>query len=87
MGFDAVELWGCGFNQFNQIDGSGKDVEKPQQITSVVASDIDFIEVPWAGWADLLCTSPNAHCLIWRYNPRTIGQKSGSVWIQQIFLR
>jgi hypothetical protein len=57
MGCDVVELWGYGFNQFNQIDSSGKDVEKPQQITSVGSSDIDSIEVLWTGWADLLCTS------------------------------
>jgi hypothetical protein len=57
MGFDVDELWGCGFNQFNQIDGSRKDIEKPQQITSVVSSETDSIEILWAGWADLLCTS------------------------------
>ena len=46
------ELWGCGFNQFNQIDDSGDDVFKPTLIESGPASGIDIL---WAGWADLLC--------------------------------
>ena len=56
-----MELWGCGFNQFFQIDDSGDDVHELTRIDSVPASSESNsrIEIYWAGWADLICN----HCL------------------------
>jgi len=61
------ELWGCGFNQFNQIDDTGKDHFTPVLVRAVpLPPDVelgldlrgmawDWLHVCWAGWADLLC--------------------------------
>jgi hypothetical protein len=52
-----VELWGCGFNQFGQINDSGDDVYNPTLVDYAQFSRYPSIKLLWAGWADLLCTS------------------------------
>src|SRR5271170_7605332 len=51
-----VELWGCGFNQFRQINDSRDDVYDLTLIDYVQSSRLPSIKLLWAGWADLLCT-------------------------------
>ena len=54
-----IELWGCGFNQFNQIDDTGKDIFEPKLITAIpYCSNAESIVFHWAGWADLWCNFP-----------------------------
>jgi hypothetical protein len=65
---DAVtELWGCGFNQFGQIDDYGDDVYELARIDYVPPDRVgNGIQILWAGWADLICTltsSPRAYFL------------------------
>jgi hypothetical protein len=49
---EIFELWGCGFNQFGQLDkGSRDDVFQLKLITSDT-----IVSVIWAGWADAVCT-------------------------------
>jgi hypothetical protein len=55
---NGEELWGCGFNQFNQIDDSEEDIFTPKLIQSL-PSTADDVEILWCGWADLLCTTPH----------------------------
>lgn len=86
MNSDVVELWGCGFNQFNQIDETGEDISKPKRIATVASPDIDSIEVLWAGWADLLCTFPNPPLLICRSNSGRIQTKIGFKWIWGLYI-
>ena len=52
-----VELWGCGFNQFGQINDSRDDVYNLTLIDYAQSSSYPSIKLLWAGWADLLCTS------------------------------
>lgn len=56
----VTELWGCGFNQFGQIDESGDDVHELTRIDSLCSeprlTQLDGITVLWAGWADFICT-------------------------------
>ena len=52
-----VELWGCGFNQFGQINDSGDDVYNLTLIDYAQSWNCPSIKLLWAGWADLLCTS------------------------------
>jgi hypothetical protein len=52
-----VELWGCGFNQFGQINDSRDDVYNLTLIDYAQSWSFPSIKLLWAGWADLLCTS------------------------------
>jgi len=49
------ELWGCGYNDFNQIDDTGKNVVHPKLIRRV--PEPDKIEILSVGWSYLLCMS------------------------------
>lgn len=61
-GSGRIELWGCGFNQFNQIDETGNDVFGPKLITSIpCCSNTESVVFHWAGWADLCCNLPSSH--------------------------
>jgi len=57
----VAELWGCGFNAFNQIDDSGDDIYSLKHIDSSLDYRDHAVSSPhfvilWAGWADLFCT-------------------------------
>jgi len=52
----VVELWGCGFNDFNQIDSSDDDVHTLKLIDSREQACPQDLLVLWAGWGDLFCT-------------------------------
>jgi hypothetical protein len=68
-----VELWGCGYNQFHQIDETGKNVYGPKLIATLPCLDAENVVFHWAGWADVLCTllllSPFTCCLSPFTNP------------------
>jgi hypothetical protein len=55
----VTELWGCGFNQFCQIDESGDNVRELTRIDLLSSKALfdhdDGIKIVWAGWADLIC--------------------------------
>jgi hypothetical protein len=59
----TIELWACGFNQFKQIDDTGDNIYKPKLITTIPATSIQDVDLIWAGWADLLCTSLSILCV------------------------
>lgn len=54
-GDSQVELWGCGFNQFRQINDSGRDIHNLILIDYAQSATVPSIKLLWAGWADLLC--------------------------------
>lgn len=52
-----AELWGCGFNQYDQIDNSGRDAFELKKIDETHLSPKPQLSILWAGWADLICKS------------------------------
>jgi Regulator of chromosome condensation (RCC1) repeat len=53
---EVTELWGCGFNQFCQIDETGDDVYELTRIDFVPPDPWSHsLEILWAGWSDLIC--------------------------------